>query len=79
MDSKLTLVTEQSGDGFYIAQFKTSELAIFSFYIESNKECLLLDPVFDVRTYHEFILKRQAKLKYVALTHYHADYLSGHT
>jgi hydroxyacylglutathione hydrolase len=47
--------------------------------VESNKECLLLDPVFDVRTYHEFILKRQTKLKYVALTHYHADYLSGHT
>jgi hydroxyacylglutathione hydrolase len=79
MDSKLTLVTEQSGEGFYIAQFKTSELAIFSFYVESNKECLLLDPVFDVRTYHEFILKRHSKLKYVALTHYHADYLSGHT
>lgn len=79
MDSKLNLVTEQSGDGFYVAQFKTSELAIFSYYVESNKECLLLDPVFDVKTYNEFIAKRHSHLKYVALTHYHADYLSGHT
>jgi hydroxyacylglutathione hydrolase len=79
MDSKLTLVTEQTGDGFYVAQFKTSELAIFSYYVESNKESLLLDPVFDVKTYTEFITKRHSHLKYVALTHYHADYLSGHT
>jgi glyoxylase-like metal-dependent hydrolase (beta-lactamase superfamily II) len=79
MDSKLSLVSEQSGDGFYVAQFKTSELAIFSYYVESNKEGLLLDPVFDVKVYNDFIAKRHSHLKYVALTHYHADYLSGHT
>lgn len=79
MDSKLVLVTEQTGDGFYLAQFKTSELAIFSYYVESNKECFLIDPVFDIKTYAEFITKRQSHLKYVGLTHYHADYLSGHT
>ena len=79
MDSKLALVTEQEGDGFYVAQFKTSELAIFSYYVESNKESFLIDPVFDVTTYSELIAKRGSVLKFVALTHYHADYLSGHT
>ena len=79
MDSKLALVTEQTGEGFYIAQFKTSELAIYSYYIESQKESVLLDPVFDVKVYSDFITKRQSVLKYVCLTHYHADYLSGHT
>lgn len=79
MDSKVSVVTEQTGEGFYIAQFKTSELAIFSYYIESNKEALLIDPLYDIKTYSNFISTRNSTLKYVALTHYHADYLSGHT
>jgi glyoxylase-like metal-dependent hydrolase (beta-lactamase superfamily II) len=79
MDSKLTLLTEQSGDGFYVAQFKTSELAIYSYYIESQKEAVLVDPVFNVQVYSDFIEKRHTVLRYVFLTHYHADYLSGHT
>lgn len=79
MDSKVSVVTEQTGDGFYIAQFKTNELAIFSYYVESNKEALLIDPLYDVKTYSDFISNRKSTLKYVALTHYHADYLSGHT
>jgi hypothetical protein len=33
MDSKNPLVSELNGDDFYIAQFKTNELAIFSYYI----------------------------------------------
>lgn len=33
MDSKLAIVTEQEGEGFYVAQFRTSELAIFSYYV----------------------------------------------
>ena len=79
MNSTLTLTTEQSGPGFYIAQFKTSELSIFSYYVESEKECFLIDPVIDVQTYTKLISDRHAKLKYVFLTHYHADFLSGHT
>ena len=62
-----------------MAQYKTSELAIFSYYLESQKECILIDPVFDVETYEKLISKRSSKLKNVFLTHYHADFLSGHT
>lgn len=32
----------------------------------------------DTKTYSDFIAKRESTLKFVALTHYHADYLSGH-
>ena len=79
MDSKVSVVTEQTGEGFYVAQFKTNELAIFSYYVESNKQALLIDPLYDVKTYTDFISARQSTLKFVVLTHYHADYLSGHT
>jgi hypothetical protein len=36
MDAKISNATEQEGDGFTIIQFKTAELAIFSYYIESK-------------------------------------------
>ena len=79
MNSTVALVTEQAGEGFNVFQFKTTELAIYSYYIESNKEGILIDPVFDVETYRKFMDSRKSILKYVFLTHYHADYLSGHT
>jgi len=37
MDGKASITTEHEGNGFYIAQFKTPELAIFTYYLESNK------------------------------------------
>lgn len=73
------IVTEQTGEGFYVVQFKTHHLAIFSYYIESQGEVILIDPVFDIDIYESFMEKRKSKLKYVFLTHYHADFLSGHT
>jgi hydroxyacylglutathione hydrolase len=36
MDAKTTITTEQQGTGFYVAQFKTPELAIYTYYIESD-------------------------------------------
>lgn len=76
MDAKNSIVTEQ---GYYVAQIKTADLAIFSYYVESNKEAILIDPTLDTTIYKEIIAKRGSTLKYVLLTHYHADYLSGHT
>lgn len=79
MDAKISITTEQEGEGFYVAQFKTVELAIFSYYIESGKEAILIDPTFDVQVYNDLLTKRGATLKFVVLTHYHADFISGHT
>lgn len=74
-----TITTEQEGNGFYIAQFKTAHLAIFSYYVESDKSAFIIDPTFDTRVYEDFLVKRGAKLEYILLTHYHADFISGHT
>ena len=76
MDAKNSIVTEQ---GYYVAQIKTADLAIFSYYVESNKEAILIDPTLDTSLYKDIIAKRHSTLKYVLLSHYHADYLSGHT
>lgn len=74
-----SLTTEQQGDGFYIAQFKNSDLAIFSYYVESNNEAFVIDPTYDTTVYREMLDKRASTLKFVLMTHYHADYLAGHT
>ena len=62
-----------------MAQFKTAELSVHTYYIESNKEAAIIDPTYDVKVYHDFIAKRNSTLKYTILTHYQGDYLSGHT
>ena len=62
-----------------MAQFKTKMLAVFTYYVESNGEAYLIDPTFDYMAYKEFLEKRGAVLKYVVLTHYNADFISGNT
>ena len=74
-----TITTEQEGNGFYIAQFKTADLAIFSYYVESDKLAYIIDPTFDTKVYEDILAKRGAKLESILLTHYHADFISGHT
>jgi len=39
----------------------------------------LIDPTFDVKVFHDLLAKRISTLKSVLLTHYHADFLAGHT
>ena len=73
-----TVVTEQEGKGFYIVQLKNSDLSNFSYYVESEKEAYIIDPIFDTRSYQDILNKRGATLKNVLLTHYHLDYISGH-
>jgi glyoxylase-like metal-dependent hydrolase (beta-lactamase superfamily II) len=79
MDGKATITTEQEGNGFYLAQFKTPELAIYTYYLESNKEAIIIDPTYDTQIFREFINKRNSNLRLTLLTHYHADFLAGHT
>ena len=78
MDAKISISTEQTGNGFHLAQFKTAELTVFTYYVESKDECILIDPPYDTLILREYIQKRNTTLKYVFLTHYHADFLSGH-
>lgn len=77
MDAKITITSEQEGEGFYVAQFKTAELAVYTYYVESQGESLIIDPTYDTKTFKEFIDKRKVHLKFCVLTHYHADFISG--
>ena len=61
-----------------VEQIYTSCLAQGSYYIESNGEAVVIDPLREVGTYISMAADRGAKIKYVFETHFHADFVSGH-
>jgi len=62
----------------YVEQLYTGCLAEAAYYIESNGEAAIIDPMRETEPYLEMLEKRGAKLKYVLETHFHADFVSGH-
>ncbi|CAD8167358.1 unnamed protein product [Paramecium pentaurelia] len=66
------------GENFYIQQFQVSCLGQFSYYIESNNEAAVIDPMRDYEEYIKFSESRNSVIKYVILTHIHADFVAGH-
>lgn len=68
----------QNTEDYYVHQFNTGCLAQFSYYIESNKEAIIIDPIRESDIYIEMLKARGAKLKYILETHFHADFVSGH-
>ncbi|HUM52491.1 MAG TPA: MBL fold metallo-hydrolase [Chitinophagales bacterium] len=61
-----------------IEQIYTGCLAQGAYYIESNGEVAIIDPLREVHAYIEMAEKRNAKIKYIFETHFHADFVSGH-
>lgn len=61
-----------------VEQIYTSCLAQGSYYIESNGEAVVIDPLREIGTYISMAADRRAKIKYVFETHFHADFVSGH-
>ncbi|MPR31887.1 MBL fold metallo-hydrolase [Salmonirosea aquatica] len=61
-----------------IEQIYTGCLAQGAYYIESNGEAVVIDPLREVTPYIERAEKDGAKIKYVLETHFHADFVSGH-
>jgi len=61
-----------------VEQIYTSCLAQGSYYIESNGEAAVIDPLREVGVYIDMATERGAKIKYVFETHFHADFVSGH-
>jgi glyoxylase-like metal-dependent hydrolase (beta-lactamase superfamily II)/rhodanese-related sulfurtransferase len=61
-----------------IEQIYTGCLAQGAYYIESNGEAAIIDPLREVQPYIEKAEKNGAKIKYVFETHFHADFVSGH-
>ncbi|MDG1477599.1 MAG: rhodanese-like domain-containing protein [Vicingaceae bacterium] len=62
----------------YVEQIFTGCLAEMAYYIESNGEAVIIDPLRETTPYIEKANSRGAKIKYVFLTHFHADFVSGH-
>jgi glyoxylase-like metal-dependent hydrolase (beta-lactamase superfamily II)/rhodanese-related sulfurtransferase len=61
-----------------IEQIYTGCLSHAAYYIESNGEAAIFDPLREVQPYLDRANKDNAKIKYVFETHFHADFVSGH-
>ncbi|OBX22447.1 MULTISPECIES: MBL fold metallo-hydrolase [Bizionia] len=61
-----------------IEQIYTGCLAQGAYYIESQGEVAIIDPLREVKPYLERAKKDNAKIKYIFETHFHADFVSGH-
>jgi hydroxyacylglutathione hydrolase len=61
-----------------IEQIYTGCLAQGAYYITSNGEAAIIDPLRETAPYMERLTKDNVKLKYIFETHFHADFVSGH-
>lgn len=61
-----------------IEQIYTGCLAQGAYYIESNGEAVVIDPLRETTPYIERAAASGANIKYVFETHFHADFVSGH-
>lgn len=61
-----------------IEQIYTGCLAQGAYYITSNGEAAIIDPLREIEPYIERAKKDNVKIKYIFETHFHADFVSGH-
>ncbi|MEI7582225.1 MBL fold metallo-hydrolase [Runella sp.] len=61
-----------------VEQIYTGCLAEAAYYIESEGEAAIIDPLRDTKPYIDRATKEGANIKYVFETHFHADFVSGH-
>ncbi|WP_420574930.1 MBL fold metallo-hydrolase [Kordia sp.] len=61
-----------------IEQIYTGCLAQGAYYIESNGEVAIIDPLREVQPYVDKAQQQNATIKYIFETHFHADFVSGH-
>src|SRR3954452_25529126 len=62
----------------YIQQLYTGCLSESAYFIESNGEAAVVDPLRDIEHYMQLAQERGATIKYIFETHFHADFVSGH-
>jgi len=65
-------------ENMVIEQIYTGCLAQGAYYIESNGEAIVIDPLREVGSYLEKTQKNNVRIRYVLETHFHADFVSGH-
>jgi hydroxyacylglutathione hydrolase len=61
-----------------VKQIYTGCLAQGAYYIESDGEAAIIDPLREVEPYIDLARERNAEIKYIFETHFHADFVSGH-
>lgn len=61
-----------------LEQIYTGCIAHAAYYLESDGEAAIFDPLREVQPYIDRANKDNAKIKYVFETHFHADFVSGH-
>ncbi|MBI1306872.1 MAG: MBL fold metallo-hydrolase [Bacteroidetes bacterium] len=61
-----------------VEQIYTGCLAQGAYYIESEGEAAIIDPLREVQPYIDRAAKSNAKINYIFETHFHADFVSGH-
>ena len=62
----------------FIQQLYTNCLAQAAYYIESDGEVAIIDPLRDYEMYIELAQSKKSIIKYIFETHFHADFVSGH-
>jgi hydroxyacylglutathione hydrolase len=62
----------------FVKQLYTKCLSEAAYYIERNGEAAIIDPIRDIDGYIELAKEREANIKYIFETHFHADFVSGH-
>ena len=61
-----------------VEQIYTSCLSQASYYIESDGEAVVIDPLREVDQYIQKAKNSSSKIKFILQTHFHADFVSGH-
>ena len=61
-----------------IDQIYTACLSQASYFIESNGEAAVIDPIREIDYYLNKADRTKSKIKYIFQTHFHADFVSGH-
>lgn len=61
-----------------VEQIYTGCLAQGAYYIESEGEAAIIDPLRETKPYMDRAIENNVKIKYIFETHFHADFVSGH-
>src|SRR5215212_9482530 len=62
----------------FVEQLYTGCLSEAAYYIESEGEAAIIDPLRDIDEYLHLSNERKTKIKFIFETHFHADFVSGH-
>lgn len=62
----------------FVKQLYTGCLSEAAYYIDSEGEAAVIDPLRDVEAYLDLAAERKSAIKYIFETHFHADFVSGH-